>query len=455
MKLPVNSLFFLSFLFMIISCDNKEEFNHDPELQLQFSDDHLTFDTLFSGIPSTTKQIKVYNQSSKAVYIDEIDLENSDKGYRLNINGIAGNSVRQIQIPAKDSLYIFIELSTEDNNQDDPRLIEDHIRFTFNSKVQRFLLKSWAQDVIRFSNSELRTQVWTPKRPYFIDDDLYLQQNQTLQIQAGSKVYFQKGAGLHIHGNLAIEGHFEKPVLFNSHRREELYDNVPGQWEGLFFYSESTDNHISHLQLENAIQGISAQSETNSNSLEIQYSQFLNFSSTGIETTNFNLKMNDVIVSNCGNQTIQLKGEGNFQFYHCNFINYWKVSSRSQASFSYLANENNNKKLEVFNSIILGSMSNELEIKNKSAVQINNTLIKLSEEIKNSLSNSLVNCIFNTDPEFMNINKHNYNLKAESILTNKAKLDIANLYPLDFNGNSRISDSAPDIGSFEFIEQVD
>jgi len=455
MKRLIYLLFFLSFLFLIISCDNKEEFNHDPKFRLQFSEDHLSFDTLFSGIPSTTKQIKVYNPSSKAVYIDEIGLENNDEGYRLNINGIAGNNAKQIQIPAKDSLYVFIELSTEDMNQDDPRLLEDHIRFTFNSKVQRFLLQSWAQDVIRFSNNELQTQEWTPNRPYFIDNNLYLQKNQSLKIQAGSKVYFQKNAGLHIHGNLAIEGQFEKPILFSSHRLEELYDNVPGQWEGLFFYSESTDNHISHLQLENAIQGISAQSETNNNNLEIQYSQFLNFSSTGIETTNFNLKMHDVIVSNCGDQTIQLKGEGNFQFYHCNFINYWKVSSRSQASFSYLANENNNKKLEIVNSIILGSMSNELEIKNKNSFQITNTLIKLSQEKQTSLSNSLINCIFNTDPEFVNINKHNYNLKAGSILINKAKLDIANLYPLDFNGNSRISNTAPDIGSIEFIEQVD
>ncbi|MCZ4694318.1 hypothetical protein DWB61_04535 [Ancylomarina euxinus] len=452
MKFPNRSLIILSFILLIIACDDKEEFNNDPKFRLNFSLDSLTFDTIFSGIPSITKQLKVYNRSSKAIYIDNIELVNDDETYQLNINGLVGNKAKQVYIPAKDSLYIFIELSVQDKNQDSPRLIEDYIQFQFNSRVQKFLLKSWAQDVIRFKNNELQTQGWTRNRPYFIDENLFLGKTQNLTIEAGTKVYFQKGAGLHISGNLNIQGSFEEPVFFGSHRREELYDNVPGQWEGLFFYSESKANFISHLQLENAIKGISAQSEINDNNLEIEYSQFLNFTTTGIKSENFNLKMHDVIISNCGKQTVFLEGEGNFEFSHCNFINYWQLSSRTDASFCYLANENSGKELKLYNSIIWGTKSDEIELCQTGGIEIKNTLIRLSQEKQNNFSNILENCIFNTDPEFMNKNEHNYNIRSNSPLINKAKLNIANFYPLDFNGNSRLFDTAPDIGSFEYIE---
>ena len=452
MKLSIFSLIILSIILLISACDDNEEYNHDPNFRLHFSLDSLTFDTIFSGLSSTTKQLKVYNLSSKAIFLDEIELVNNDETYRLNINGLVGNNAKQVYIPAKDSLYIFVELSVQDNNQDSPRLIEDYIQFKFNSRIQRFLLKSWAQDVIRFKSSELQTQEWTRNRPYFIDENLFLGETQSLRIEAGTKVYFQKGAGLHISGNLDIQGRFEEPVFFGSHRREELYDDVPGQWEGLFFYSESKANFISHLQLENAIKGISAQSEINNNKLEIEYSQFLNLTTTGIKTDNFNLNMHDVIVSNCGQQTVLLEGEGDFEFSHCNFINYWQLSSRTDASFSYLANENSEKKLKLYNSIIWGTKSDEIEINQTGAVDIKNTLIRLSQEKQNNFSNIFENCIFNTDPEFLNKNKHNYNLSAGSPLINMANLDIAKFYPLDFNGNSRLSDTAPDIGSVEYIE---
>jgi hypothetical protein len=449
MRGSICSVIILSFIFLITACDNKDEFNHDPNFKLVFSKDSITFDTIFSGLPSTTKQLKIYNPSSHPILISEISLENGNN-YQLNINGINGNISNEITIASKDSLYIFIQLNTADIDQNAPRIIEDRMLFTINSKVEKFLLKSWAQDVIRFSKNELKTQDWTQNRPYYIDKNLILEENQRLLIQAGTKVYFQKGAGLHIKGELSIEGSFKEPVFFGSHRREELYKGVPGQWEGLFFHSESKDNFISHLQLENAIQGINAQSEVGINNLEIEYSQFFNFTKTGIKVQNFNLKMHDVIVSNCGEQNVLLKENGNFEFTHCNFINYWKISSRTNACFSYLENEPSAKSLKVYNSIIFGSNSNELDINTTDNIEIKNSLIQLTDEKQNLLSSIFENCIFNTDPNFINRYKHNYNLRNNSILIDIAKLDFASFYPLDFNGNSRLSDTSPDIGSFEY-----
>ncbi len=453
MRYSVYSFIIFSIVFLITACDNKDEFNHNSDFNLYFSKDSITFDTVFSQQPSTTKQLKVYNLSSQTILIDEISLENNK--YQLIINGIKGNTTNNIEIPSKDSLYIFISLNTVDIDQDEPRKVEDHILFSFNTKVQKFLLKSWTQDVIRFTENELETQIWTKNRPYFIEEKLVLRENQKLTIQAGTKVYFQKKAGLQINGKLNIEGSFQEPVLFESSRREELYKNVPGQWEGLSFHTKSKDNVISHLHLKNAIKGIEAQADINDNKLKIEYSKFLNFTKTGIKTQNFNLQMHDVIVSNCGEQNVLLEGNGDFEFSHCNLINYWQISSRSSSCLSYLANETSEKSLRIYNSLIYGSNSNELEIINTYNSEIKNCLIKLTDEKQNTFSSSFKNCIFNTDPNFIDKYEHNYNLNSNSILIDKAKLDFATLYPLDFNGNSRLSDASPDIGSFEFINETE
>ncbi|MFT5748788.1 MAG: hypothetical protein ACI93S_000035 [Ancylomarina sp.] len=454
MRCLIYSLIIFSFVYLITACDNKEEFNHDSNFRLDFSKDSISFDTIFSGLPSTTKQLKIYNRSSKTIQINEISLENGDN-YRLNINGVNGNISKNVEIQSKDSLYIFINLNTPDIDQDEPRIIEDHLLFSFNSKILKFRLKSWTQDVIRFSKNELKTQIWSKGRPYYIEKDLTLEENNKLSIQAGTKIYFQKGAGLHIRGELNIEGSYKEPVFLGSSRKEELYQNVPGQWKGLFFYTESKNNFISHLQLENSIKGIDAQSEINNNNLEIEYSKFLNFTKTGIASNNFNIKMHDVIISNCGEQNILLEGNGDFEFSHCNFINYWQISSRTNACLSYLANETNDKSLKIYNSIIYGSNSNELETNYINHIKINNCLIRLNDEKQNILSSSFESCIFNTDPNFTNRHKHNYNLTSSSILIDNAKLEFANSYPLDFNGNSRLSDTFPDIGSFEFMNETE
>jgi len=154
MRCSIYSLIILSLLYLITACDNKDEFNHDSNFRLAFSKDSITFDTIFSGLPSTTKQLKIYNLSSETIQINEISLENGHN-YQLNINGINGNISKNVEIPSKDSLYIFIELNAVDLNQDAPRILDDYILFSFNSKVLKFKLKSWTQDIIRFSKHEI------------------------------------------------------------------------------------------------------------------------------------------------------------------------------------------------------------------------------------------------------------------------------------------------------------
>ena len=95
-------------IFVILVSCQKTEFETSPEFQLQFSNDSIVFDTIFSGIGSTTKQIKIYNPSEKDIEISEIYIAKGDQSkYRLNIDGRASGYDSDILIKGKDSMYLF------------------------------------------------------------------------------------------------------------------------------------------------------------------------------------------------------------------------------------------------------------------------------------------------------------------------------------------------------------
>jgi len=81
-------------------------------------------DTVFSNIGSSTYTLKVYNRSNKDIKIPTIKLGKSDSKYRMMVDGMTGvdednNGVgdgrifNNVELLAKDSLYIFIETTAK------------------------------------------------------------------------------------------------------------------------------------------------------------------------------------------------------------------------------------------------------------------------------------------------------------------------------------------------------
>ena len=77
---------------------------------LEFSKDTVYLDTVFSNIGSSTYNLKVYNRSNDDINIPSIRLaEGEASNYRLNVDGMPGKVFENVQILAKDSMFIFIE----------------------------------------------------------------------------------------------------------------------------------------------------------------------------------------------------------------------------------------------------------------------------------------------------------------------------------------------------------
>jgi len=440
-------IFFISFY----SCSNDEDLDLSPDVSLAFSTDTVFFDTLFTGFASTTKQLKIYNPSSGKINISEIALENSDSPFRLNIDGIQTSELHDIILNSNDSLFVFVEVALEPEDKDEARLLDDKLIFEVNGNRQKLVLSAWVQDVYLVNENIQTSQNWSGKRPFLIETPVWVNAGVNLTIQEGVRIYFRKNAGFHINGSIRVEGSFGKPVLFSSSRLEELYDNVPGQWDGISFYAESTSNSFSHFILENGISGIKKEGDVNMVSdIVLEYGVIKNFNKKGISITNSNFSGHDLIVSNCGEECLFFNGKGVSELYHSSLYNSWYFAPRSSPVIGY--NGDDESSFTMGNTILRGTRTNELELSPATNVLVENCLIKLSNSKQDEYAANFTDCIFNEDPLFADVENNDFSIANISPCINKGKPEYGDNYPFDFFGIPRNIDDAPDMGAVEFTE---
>ncbi|HTX89370.1 MAG TPA: hypothetical protein VMC08_10300, partial [Bacteroidales bacterium] len=147
-RLPLLLFVAAGFLFLF-SCRKSEKIDTSPGIRLAFSADTVYFDTVFATIGSVTQQLRVYNENDQKVRISTIQLAGGESSYyRLNIDGIAGLTVNDVDIPAHDSIFIFVKVTVDPSNQNNPLVIADSILFTLNGSQQNVKLVAWGQDAI-------------------------------------------------------------------------------------------------------------------------------------------------------------------------------------------------------------------------------------------------------------------------------------------------------------------
>ena len=153
-------LFGLGVLFSSLTSCVDETFTTDPSAKLSFSVDTLSFDTLFSTIPSRTAIFKVYNKNDKALNIDMIRLsKGSDSYFRFNADGRIpgeGSVLTDIIIRSNDSLYVFVELTAHESSENMPVTVSEKMEFITNGINQEVQLRTYSQDDYIFNSHSLR-----------------------------------------------------------------------------------------------------------------------------------------------------------------------------------------------------------------------------------------------------------------------------------------------------------
>jgi len=349
----MNLKHWIFFLFSVVSiglfsCQKDLTYSGNTP-SISTSTDTLTFDTVFTTVGSATRSFKIFNNESEDILID-LSLDNgASSKFRLNVDGIPGDDVEQVVVNAKDSIYVFADVTVDPDQplSISPFVIEEFITINSGGTQEKVLLTAWGQNANYVPSSKrpgslsllscnLQTEVWDDPKPYVIYGVLFIDSCE-LNIKEGTSVYIHGGLAIEDstiyndgflivleNGNLNIEGSVENPVTFQGDRLESSFDDTPGQWVGIRITSGSTNNQVSHTQIKNSIVGIRVDSAAQ---LIINNSEIFNTSSAGLIGVHANIDATNNLIHSNGQNCAILSYGGNYNFNHCTFASYGNQSS--------------------------------------------------------------------------------------------------------------------------------
>ena len=317
-----------------LSCE-KENYVGENEVKLEFSVDTVAFDTLFTTIGSTTRQVKVYNRSNRDVVIGSITLADGRQSpFRLNVDGDTSMVARNVEIMAGDSIFIFIQANLRyDTIHTLPFVVSDAIMF---SNGQRLPVSAWGRNAV-YHRAPAGSWVhvidcdnWDHSRPHVFLDTAAIDSTFTLTLNAGEELYFANNAMLLVwrDGRLVVNGTADNPVVFTSLRHDGWYSFLPGQWSCVLFYNGSTGNVIDHAVVENGTGGLRAMYGAE---VTVSNTVVRNMSDCGLIGQGATLTVSNLLVYDCMTSFLVMDG-GNYSFTGCTFADYWRYSTRSLQS---------------------------------------------------------------------------------------------------------------------------
>jgi hypothetical protein len=317
----------------IVACQ-KEMVSDDPTLALKFSHDTVLFDTVFTTMGSSTKQIMVYNPNKNAIQIDQVSMREG-KYFKINLDGENNlDQLRDITVRGGDSLFLFIRTYIDPLNENSPVFIEDDIAFGVNGHVQKINLQAYGQDVEKIripGDSLIMTLSLTSQKPYLLYDTLNV---GNLTIEAGTTIYMHTGAGVYVYGSMKAQGTKEKPIVFRGDRTDRLFDSVPyrmasGQWDGIYLLHAQgmmpPTYTLDYVDILSGSVGLYVYSESTGlilPKLTMKNSRIHNHSIYGLVVQNVDAEVVNCEISNCASYCVYLAG-GKHQFVHNTIAAYY------------------------------------------------------------------------------------------------------------------------------------
>ena len=440
-----------------ISSCKKPLFNSKGNLE--FSEDTLVFDTVFTTIGSTTQQFKIYNRDNSVLNIEQIQLMGgANSPFRLNFDGVPGIAFSNLEVLAKDSLFAFVDVTLSVNNGTLPLIIEDSIRFRTNGVDQYVRLTVWGQDAY-FHYGDNNNGVWLNDKPHVIYDFALVGPGNSLTIQQDAKVYLHKDSYLAVkEGSLNVAGTLGHEVVFQGDRLEPFYQNLTSQYYGIYLDSVLPST-INYAIIKNGTAGVHVTGTHPSNppyGVEITNTKILNNSSYGLFLyAGAKVKAENCVIAKNGIYALFVLRGATYNLNNCTVLGYGNPDLQEPAVGINNYFQVNGETLygpvsgTMTNSIIYGNLAKEIGFDTTNE----DNSIALDFLFKNCLiqapvstQSMFVDILWSMNPQLADIAAGNYKISnANSVLIGNA--DNATAAALDITGFPRTD---PDIGAYEF-----
>jgi hypothetical protein len=451
-------------LIAISSCKKKDKIDSNPALKLTFSTDTVFFDTVFTTVGSVTQRLMVHNYNASKVLVSSIRLGGgSNSVFSLNIDGTSASSVSDVEIAAHDSIFIFVKVTVNPNNQSNPLVVIDSILFNTNGNLQKVDLVAWGQDAYFYRDKRLTGNVtWDSIKPHVIFGYLRVDTGASLTIMPGTKLYFHKSAYLAVShlSTINVNGNLDHPVRFLGDRLDPFYRDLPGQWDGIYLEKGSHDNVINYAIIKNGNFGISVDSAVNSflPMLKIDNTIIQNMIGNDIYAYATNVLSTNCVLGDCGRAALVLDFGGSYDFRQLTIGNYWGNSVRLDSAL-YLSNYSfDNLGKKIFNPltnayfgniIVYGALDDELSLDRDASMAFNfmfdHCLLKTHKSISDP--SNYITCIVNKDPGFVNVLTYDYQIDSISPARGQGNPFVG--VPTDIMGRPRIP--SYDLGAYQYV----
>jgi len=364
--------------------------------------------------------------------------------FRMNVDGIPGTVFTNVEVPARDSIYVFVEVTVDPNSQNTPYVIIDDVQFVLNGELKTVHLQAFGQNAyFHFGENIATSTTWLNDKPHVVISKdtipgVFVRCGATLTISPGTKVFFASGAAMFVEGTLnANANSWSDSIVFEGVRLEQFYNDKPGQWFGIVFLrsqsclSQGFFNHCVINESTNSIYagaGLSSDITTylgaaNRPDVVIKNTIIKNSQLHAIQAFNAKVLAENSLFFAAGDNLLKLWLGGDYNFNHCTIYN---TGSRFLSHKKEILLLNNAVvsagvtylepiKSSFSNSIIYGNLQNEIAFANSEGLSLTNfdhtfaySLLKTREDTLNLFSTTATQILFNQDPRLKNPDKGNY-----------------------------------------------
>lgn len=497
-------LILFSILLFAGACTDEVFETRPSQGQLEFSRDTVFLDTIFTNISSSTRTFKVYNRSNENISIPKVSLARGQRSfYRLNVNGSPGKSFENVEILARDSIYVFVEATVDFNEVSDP-LYTDEIVFDEGPRAQEVKLITLVQDAIFLyperdadglketivigvdtEGEEIEvegfyldgSQVWTSEKPYVIYGFAGIRPGNTLTIAKGARIYFHAASGLVFEtgASFRVRGTEQEKVVFQGDRLEEFFSDIPGQWSGILLKGGNPGHLIENALIKNSIVGLVLDPEEGSSfpQLNVENTEIYNTSGFGIYARYSNISGSNLVVANNGSASLACTGGGTYKWIHSTFANYWSdgirnlpavvISNLEDERVPLVGGEDSGIMDAVFeNCIIEGNQGIEFLLQRQDGssfvFSFSNSLLRFEDPGGIFASDPLYdfdddnlyrNNIYNGEADFLDIELSDFRIGSDSEAIGIGNILVAQQVPFDLLGIDRRN--SPDAGAYQHL----